>query len=51
MQYCKSIVSAILDRALRRTSSFLVFILLLTIATPAMAAKEEAKTTKNIEVK
>ena len=45
MQYCKSIVSAILDRALRRTSSFLVFILLLTIATPAMAAAPDTIST------
>lgn len=45
MKYCKSIVSAILDRALRRTSSFLVFILLLTIATPAMAAAPDTIST------
>ena len=38
MQYCKSFVFTMLDRALRRTSSFLVFILLLSVATPAMAA-------------
>lgn len=37
MQYCKSIVFAMLYVALRRTSSFLVFILLLAVATPAMA--------------
>lgn len=45
MQYCKSIVSAILDRALRRTSSFLVSILLLTIATPAMSAAPDTIST------
>lgn len=38
MQYCKSFVSAMFDVALRRTSSFLVFILLLAVATPTMAA-------------
>lgn len=37
MQYRKSIVSGMLYVALRRTSSFLVFILLLAVATPAMA--------------
>lgn len=38
MQYCKSFVFAMLYVALRRTSSFLVFILLLAVATPTMAA-------------
>lgn len=38
MQYCKSFVFAMLYVALCRTSSFLVFILLLAVATPAMAA-------------
>lgn len=38
MQYRKSFVFAMLYVALRRTSSFLVFILLLAVATPAMAA-------------
>lgn len=38
MQYRKSIVSAMFDVALRRTSSFLVFLLLLAVATPTMAA-------------
>lgn len=38
MQYRKSFVSGMLYVALRRTSSFLVFILLLAVATPAMAA-------------
>lgn len=38
MQYRKSFVSAMFDVALRRTSSFLVFILLLAVAIPAMAA-------------
>lgn len=38
MQYCKSFVFAMLYVALRRTRSFLVFILLLSVAMPAMAA-------------
>lgn len=38
MQYRKSFVFAMLYVALRRTSSFLVFLLLLAVATPAMAA-------------
>lgn len=38
MQYCKSFVFAMLYVALRRTRSALVFILLLAVATPAMAA-------------
>lgn len=37
MQYCKSFVSAMLYVALRRTRSALVFLLLLAVATPAMA--------------
>lgn len=38
MQYCKSFVFAMLYVALRRTRSVLVFLLLLAVATPAMAA-------------
>lgn len=38
MQYRKSFVSAMFDVALRRTRSALVFLLLLAVATPAMAA-------------
>lgn len=38
MQYCKSFVSAMFDVALRRTRSALAFLLLLAVATPAMAA-------------
>lgn len=45
MQYCKSFVFTMLDVALRRTSSFLVFLLLLSVATPAMAAAPDTTTT------
>lgn len=41
MQYRKSIVFAMFDVALRRTSSVLVFLLLLAVATPTMAAEPD----------
>lgn len=44
MQYCKSFVFAMLYVALRRTRSVLVFLLLLAVATPAMAAEPDTTT-------
>lgn len=41
MQYRKSFVSAMFDVALRRTRSALVFLLLLAVATPTMAAQPD----------